>query len=84
MSLQPQDHRGASPIPVPFVHDACRNLRLVRRQFGPQSRHYRRLRVLYSRVARELDCWRTLHRHWHRLQRRPAARATRPWSIKAH
>ena len=84
MSDQPQDARGVSPTPVPFIHDASRNLRVVRRQFGPHSRCYRRLRLLYSRAAHELGCWRELQRRCHPLHRRGLSGTAQPWTMKTY
>lgn len=82
MSDQPQDARGVSPTPVSFIYDASRNLRVVRRQFGPHSRCYRRLLLLYSRAAHELGCWPDLQRQCHPLHRRGPGEAALPWAMK--
>jgi hypothetical protein len=77
------DGLGPSPTPLSFIDDASRNLRIVRRHFGPRSAFYRDLARRYGDVARELGCWGALQRVLHPLRRRASPGVGRPWRVKA-
>lgn len=68
---------------IPFVVDACENLRVLRGMHGRRGAPYLRQLRRYRTIADSLGCRRALERHLHPLRRRPMEGQMQPWRPRA-
>lgn len=68
---------------IPFVVDACENLRVLRGMHGRRGAPYVSQLRRYRAIAESLGCRRALERRLHPLRRQPVAGKIRPWRRRA-